>query len=319
LKQRSALPFGELAQRRWVRWRQRGDQVDTRCVRGILLPDAGADARASVAAGRAVALVPEARQQPRPCRGNPLDAPTRLCRLVTEAVSGKHGHTRWKASAGAPAWATGSLKGPSTWRPSASARVVSFESPDVDPADQDAVIDVLARWIRRAIRTGPAVIGAVIALPGLVRGDGFVYSAPYLGWESIAMRSVLWARTRRKIPIEVGNDANFAALGEHRHGAGAGSTTLLVLLAEEIRVGGGLVHDGALFTGSAGYGFEAGHLQVNPGARRCACGARGCRQVLCDSGALVRAVRRRPTRANPAVDAAAVLAAAATGDLPRGR
>jgi predicted NBD/HSP70 family sugar kinase len=162
------------------------------------------------------------------------------------------------------------------------------------------------------------VIGATIAVPGLVRDDGFVYSAPYLGWQSSAMRSVLLARTRRKIPIEVGNDANFAALGEYRHGAGAGSATLLVLLAEEIGVGGGLVHGGELFTGSAGYGLEAGHLQVDPRGRRCPCGARGCLQVQCDSEALLRAARRRPTGVNPAADAAAVLAAAAAGD-PRCR
>lgn len=198
------------------------------------------------------------------------------------------------------------------------ARIVTFESPDVDPADQDAVIGVLASWVRRAIRTGPRVIGATIAVPGLVRDDGFIYSAPYLGWQSIAMRSVLLARTRRKIPIEVGNDANLAALGEYRHGAGAGSATLLVLLAEEIGVGGGLVHGGELFTGSAGYGLEAGHLQVDPRGRRCPCGARGCLQVQCDSEALLRAARRRPTGANPAADAAAVLAAAAAGD-PRCR
>ncbi len=202
------------------------------------------------------------------------------------------------------------------------ARIATLETADVDPSNSAAVCEHLARWIdemrtRRSSRNGraaPTVLGVGVAVPGLVRSDGFVHSAPYLGWDSVALQSLLNTQAGQALRIEVGNDANFAALGEYRQGAGAGARTLLCLLAEELGVGGGLVLDGELFTGSAGYGFEAGHLQVNPRGRLCACGARGCLQVQCDSQALLRAARRPLTEPNPAAAAGLVLDAARRGD-----
>jgi predicted NBD/HSP70 family sugar kinase len=196
------------------------------------------------------------------------------------------------------------------------AQIIRVERAEVDPADVAAVRRCLRAWIRRSIRfyAGRTIVGVGVAVPGLVRRDGYVHSAPYLGWKRIDLRAVLAAGTGSGVAIGVGNDANLAALGEYRHGAGAGATTLLCLLAGEVGVGGGLVHRGELFTGSAGYGLEAGHLQVNPRGRRCPCGARGCLQVQCDSQALLRAARRAVPAANPAAAASLVLDAARSGD-----
>lgn len=181
-------------------------------------------------------------------------------------------------------------------------RITSLETAQADPTDPAAVSKRLAYWINRARAqdSGPKILAAAVALPGLVRRDGFVHSAEGLGWKSVALRSSLRAQTGRNLPIEVGNDANYAALGEYRQGAGAGASTLLCLLAGDVGVGGGLVLNGELFTGSAGYGFEAGHLQVNPQGPRCPCGARGCLQVQCDSLALLTAAKRKTAKRNPA-------------------
>ena len=194
--------------------------------------------------------------------------------------------------------------------------IIRVELAEVDPTDLAAVRRCLRAWIRRAtaLHAGRAIAGVGVAVPGLVRSDGYVHSAPYLGWEPIDLRAQLAAGAGHGVAIEVGNDANFAALGEYRHGAGAGATTLLCLLAEEVGVGGGLVHRGELFTGSAGYGLEAGHLQVNPRGRRCPCGSRGCLQVQCDSQALLRAARRAVPPVNPAAAASLVFDAARRGD-----
>lgn len=196
------------------------------------------------------------------------------------------------------------------------AQIINLEQDDANPADPAAVRAALSDWVQRETRgrAGRRIVGIGIAVPGLVRSDGFVHSAPYLGWASIDLRTALARDTSIELTIEVGNDANLAALGEHRHGAGAGATTLLCLLAEDVGVGGGLVHHGELFTGSAGYGLEAGHLQVNPRGRRCPCGARGCLQVQCDSQALLRAAGRPVPAANPSAAATLVLDAAQDGD-----
>jgi predicted NBD/HSP70 family sugar kinase len=196
------------------------------------------------------------------------------------------------------------------------AQIISLERADADPADPPAVRASLVRWVRDAERLHPdrPIAGVGVAVSGLVRQDGFVHSAPYIGWASVDLRAMLTGDLGPGVLIEVGNDANFAALGEYRHGVGAGATTFLCLLAEEVGVGGGLVHHGELFTGSAGYGLEAGHLQVNPRGRSCPCGARGCLEVQCDSQALLRAARRVPPPTNPAAAASLVLDAARRGD-----
>ena len=195
-------------------------------------------------------------------------------------------------------------------------RIASLETAEADPTDPAEVGKRLAHWINgaQARRTGARILGVAVAVPGLVRGDGFVHSAEHLGWESVALKASLSAQTRGKLPIEIGNDANYAALGEYRQGAGAGASTLLCLVAENVGVGGGLVINGELFTGSAGYGLEAGHLQVNPRGRRCSCGARGCLQVQCDSVALLEAARQKTAGRDPAA-ANQILDAARRGDL----
>jgi predicted NBD/HSP70 family sugar kinase len=57
-------------------------------------------------------------------------------------------------------------------------------------------------------------------------------------------------------------------------------------------IGGGLVVDGQLHTGSAGYALEVGHLTVNPGGRPCRCGNSGCLDVEADPAALLAAAGR---------------------------
>jgi predicted NBD/HSP70 family sugar kinase len=61
------------------------------------------------------------------------------------------------------------------------------------------------------------------------------------------------------------NDINLAALAEHRHGAGRDASHLLMVATGNRGVGGALVLDGALYTGSDGVGMEAGHVSVDPG------------------------------------------------------
>jgi predicted NBD/HSP70 family sugar kinase len=92
----------------------------------------------------------------------------------------------------------------------------------------------------------------------------------------------------------VANDVNLAALAEHRHGAGRGSSHLLMVATGIRGVGGALVLDGALYTGSGGLGMEAGHISVDPGGRPCPCGSRGCLNVETDAARFLEAVGRQP-------------------------
>ncbi|WP_314173541.1 ROK family protein [Streptomyces winkii] len=90
------------------------------------------------------------------------------------------------------------------------------------------------------------------------------------------------------------NDINLAALAEHRHGAGRGARHLLVVSTGHRGVGGALVLDGRLHTGSSGLALEVGHLTVDPGGRPCHCGSRGCLDVETDPLAFLEAAGCEP-------------------------
>ena len=113
------------------------------------------------------------------------------------------------------------------------------------------------------------------------------------------------------VRVHVGNDANLAALAESRHGAGQGAAQMLYVMTGQVGVGGGLVIDGRLHLGSAGYALEIGHTPVPPGDRPCRCGNRGCLEVEADPTALLAAAGLSTTEPT--------LASGAGGDRAAGR
>jgi glucokinase len=92
------------------------------------------------------------------------------------------------------------------------------------------------------------------------------------------------------VPVRIGNDANMAAFGEFRHGAGRGARSL-VLLTVGTGIGGGLILDGKLWEGEGGYAGELGHITVNPDGETCGCGRRGCLETEASAPRLVRNYR----------------------------
>jgi glucokinase len=80
---------------------------------------------------------------------------------------------------------------------------------------------------------------------------------------------------RLGVPVFVDNDVNALALAEWRWGAGRGARSL-VMLALGTGVGGGIILDGRLHRGQAGFGGELGHVPIAFEGPPCICGGRGC-------------------------------------------
>lgn len=123
----------------------------------------------------------------------------------------------------------------------------------------------------------PAAIGVsfggpVDAITGTVRLSHHVK-----GWENIFLREMLEAEFG--IPVSVDNDANVAALGEHRFGAGQGYDSLLYITVST-GVGGGWILNGRPWRGAEGMAGEIGHMVVDPAGPLCLCGKRGCVERL---------------------------------------
>ena len=94
-----------------------------------------------------------------------------------------------------------------------------------------------------------------------------------------------------RLPIFIHNDANMAAFGEFRAGAGRG-TASLILLTIGTGVGGGVILDGRLWEGACGFAGEIGHAVVNPEGDRCNCGGRGCLETEVSAAKIVAHYRK---------------------------
>ena len=88
------------------------------------------------------------------------------------------------------------------------------------------------------------------------------------------------------IPFFLDNEANYAAYGEYKKGAGRGAQSL-VLLTIGTGIGSGIILDGGLWHGSCGFAGELGHVTVNPEGQRCRCGSRGCLETEVSSQTIV--------------------------------
>ncbi len=153
----------------------------------------------------------------------------------------------------------------------------------------NAVIDQIQRLIgeMREGLSDDEIIGIGVGTPGPVDGrTGVVYEAPNLqGWINIPLRTILHERTG--LPVEVGNDANAAALGEWLFGSGKG-TDNFVYVTISTGIGGGIINDRALLLGRKSIGGEVGHMVVQAGGYRCGCGNFGCWETLAAGPALAR-------------------------------
>jgi glucokinase len=92
------------------------------------------------------------------------------------------------------------------------------------------------------------------------------------------------------LPIVIENDANAAAWGEAKFGAGRNQTNMMMITIGT-GVGGGLIINNELYRGAFGIAAEFGHLRVVPEGHLCGCGARGCFEQYASGGALLRHAR----------------------------
>ncbi|OEV05415.1 putative NBD/HSP70 family sugar kinase [Streptomyces sp. Amel2xB2] len=154
--------------------------------------------------------------------------------------------------------------------------------------------------------TGRRCVGAGLAVPSAVaEPEGTAINPLHLAWEvgapvreifthALAQARISGPSGESTAPGHTANDINLAALAEHRHGAGRGAQHLLVVGTGHRGVGGALVLDGRLHTGSSGLALEVGHLTVDPVGRPCHCGSRGCLDVETDPLAFLEAAGRDP-------------------------
>lgn len=130
------------------------------------------------------------------------------------------------------------------------------------------------------------VVGVGIGVPGPVRSDGTVLKCVNLGWGVFNVEETLSEMI--DLPVKAGNDANVAALGEMWQGGGKGYKNV-VMVTLGTGVGGGIIIDGNIISGTNGAGGEIGHIKVVKNeTKTCGCGKTGCLEQYASATGIVK-------------------------------
>lgn len=143
-----------------------------------------------------------------------------------------------------------------------------------------------------------SVCAIVAAVPGWVNPQlGILYTAPNIqGWDNLPLAQIL--HDRFNVPVKLGNDANLAALGEWRFGAGRGHHNLIYFTIST-GIGGGVIMDDRLLLGAHGIAAELGHVTVIPDGPMCGCGHRGHLEAVGSGTAIARYVAEQLAQGVP--------------------
>jgi len=139
-------------------------------------------------------------------------------------------------------------------------------------------------------------VGAIgVAIPGLVNRQTDRVIAPRdLPATMVAdLHGELMRATGLRVELE--NDANAAAYGEYKVGAGRGARNLFYMMIGN-GIGGAIILDGKLWTGASGFAGEVGHITIDTEGIECVCGNTGCLETVASAPSIVRRARERLNR-----------------------
>ncbi|MBN1134998.1 MAG: ROK family protein [Anaerolineae bacterium] len=155
----------------------------------------------------------------------------------------------------------------------------------------DAVIERMAQAAQEAVHRlkldWDAIRGVGVGAPGPVDPNaGVVHHTPNLpGWEEVPLASQLGESLG--VPAFLENDVNLGTLGEYMMGAGQGTKDMVGIFVGT-GIGGGLILDGKLHSGSRYAAAEIGHVILLADGPVCGCGKRGCVEALASRTAIER-------------------------------
>ena len=139
-------------------------------------------------------------------------------------------------------------------------------------------------------------------------------------YDTVPLRDML--QETLGLPVALENDANAAAIAEHRVGLGKG-TEHLAYLTLSTGIGAGIISDGRLVRGARGAAGEVGHIKLMVDGAECGCGQKGCWEALASGAAMRKEAMRLIQEGNPtslsdnqpsSIDAQAIFQAAQSGD-----
>jgi glucokinase len=176
--------------------------------------------------------------------------------------------------------------------------VVARTRADVSDKSPTGVISAIAEAVNQLrAESNAEIVGVGVGLPAFLdTAREIAVVVPNLGWRDVPAGQMLRDALKTEVTLE--NDANVAAWGEYRFGAGHGVDDL-VMVTIGTGVGGGIILGGRLLVGGQGMAAEIGHMILVPGGLPCPCGKSGCWEQYASGQALVRIAKELASATSP--------------------
>lgn len=159
-------------------------------------------------------------------------------------------------------------------------KLVSKTNPELNPEEMiDNMCKDMQSLLSRNSLSISDISGVGIAMPSHIEYEkGLVITTSNLPkWDNVPAKEMFTSKLNTRVQID--NDANVAAIAEHRMGAGKGYKDMLYITIST-GIGGGIIINNQVFRGSYGSAGEFGHVIVREGGYLCGCGNRGCFQSI---------------------------------------
>jgi glucokinase len=165
------------------------------------------------------------------------------------------------------------------------------------PLERDAVVVQVARTVAELRDVSPNIAAIGVGIPGLVnrQTDRVLVSTDLPSVVRGDIHAELMKATGLRVELE--NDANAAAYGEYKVGAGRGSRDMFYATIGA-GIGGAIILDGKLWLGASGFAGEFGHITIDAEGIECMCGNAGCLETVASAPNIVRRANERLYRDN---------------------
>lgn len=158
------------------------------------------------------------------------------------------------------------------------------------PRPEKEIADDMAKTALQAVKNAGLTIDDIewigVGTPGIANSStGIIEYSNNLGFRNTPM--VKYIRETIDKPVFIENDANAAAYGEYVAGAAKGAKNA-VCITLGTGVGGGIIVDGKIYSGSNFAGAEIGHTVIEVDGAQCSCGRKGCFEAYSSATGLIR-------------------------------
>ncbi|MBQ6252840.1 ROK family glucokinase [Ruminococcus sp.] len=158
------------------------------------------------------------------------------------------------------------------------------------PRPEKEIADDMAKMAIEAVKNAKLSMDQIewigVGTPGIANSEtGIIEYSNNLGFKNTPM--VKYIQETIDKPVFIENDANAAAYGEFVAGAAKGAKNA-VCITLGTGVGGGIIIDGRIYSGSNFAGAEIGHTVIEVDGAQCSCGRKGCFEAYSSATGLIR-------------------------------